>query len=119
MKATALGQSIRVLKAGSGDWEEAPRNPEETDPPGRQTTAFESADSQFAVGLWERDLQDRKFERAVHEVAFIIEGSVEITTEDGEVLHAEAGDVLITPKGSKAEWKSLEPVRKVWAIYDE
>jgi hypothetical protein len=27
--------------------------------------------------------------------------------------------VLITPKGSKATWKALSPVKKFWAIYKE
>ncbi len=29
------------------------------------------------------------------------------------------GDILITPKGSKGQWKNLTPVKKVWGIYEE
>jgi uncharacterized cupin superfamily protein len=29
------------------------------------------------------------------------------------------GDVLITPKGSKATWKALSPVKKFWTVYKE
>ena len=41
----------------------------------------------FGSGVWERDVQSGvHFERPYHEVAYIIEGEVEITDEDGEVL---------------------------------
>ena len=32
---------------------------------------------------------------------------------------AKAGDIVVTPMGSKGYWKNLKPVRKVWAIYEE
>jgi uncharacterized cupin superfamily protein len=109
--------AIRVVKPASVVWSEASRNPEETDPPGDSFTAFEKPP--FSVGFWQRDVQRRHFERPYHEIAYIIEGEVEITTETDEVVHARPGDVLITPQGSKGYWKSLSPVRKVWAIFEE
>ena len=38
---------------------------------------------------------------------------------DGTVHRAGPGDVLVTPKGSKATWRALSPVKKFWAIYEE
>lgn len=108
--------TIRVIKRADIEWSEAARNPEETDPPGDIFTAFEAPP--FSVGFWQRDVQRRRFERPYHEMAYIIEGEVEITTEAGEVVHAGPGDVLITPKGSKGYWRSLSPVRKFWAILE-
>ena len=110
---------IRVIKADEVIWEEAMTNPEETDPPGKECTAAMSADDKFSFGLWRRDAQSRHFERAYHEIAYIIEGQVEITDDDGEVLIAGPGDILITPQGSKGYWKNLSPVKKVWGIYEE
>ena len=78
-----------------------------------------SVDDKFSFGLWKRDVQRRHFERAYHEVAYIIEGEVEVTDDDGEVHVAGPGDILITPKGSKGYWKNLTPVKKVWGIYEE
>lgn len=40
-------------------------------------------------------------------------------TENGEVVHAGSGEILITPQGNKGIWKSLSPVRKFWAIFEE
>jgi uncharacterized cupin superfamily protein len=110
---------IRVIKADDVIWEEAMANPEETDPPGREYTAAMSADDRFSFGLWQRDAQRRHFERPYHEVAYIIEGQVEVTDDEGELFVAGPGDILITPKGSKGFWKNLTPVKKVWGIYEE
>ena len=110
---------IRVIKSDDVIWEEAMRYPEETDPPGQESTAAMSVDDKFSFGLWRRDVQRRHFERPYHEVAYIIEGQVEVTDDDGDVHVAGPGDILITPKGSKGFWKNLTPVKKVWGIYEE
>ncbi len=110
---------IRVIKGDEMIWEEAMTNPEETDPPGQECNAAVSVDERFSFGLWRRDVQRRHFERPYHEIAFIVEGEVEVTDEDGNLYVAGPGDVLITPKGSKGYWKNLSPVKKVWGIYEE
>ena len=110
---------IRVIKSDEVIWEEAMAGSEETDPPGQECTAAVSMDDKFSFGLWKRDVQRRHFERTYHEVAYIIEGQVEITDDEGEVHVAGPGDILITPKGSTGFWKNLTPVKKVWGIYEE
>ena len=110
---------IRVIKPEDITWDEAMRYAEETDPPGQEFTAARSADDKFSFGLWQRDVQRRHFERGYHEIAYIVEGQVEVTDDDGEVHVAGPGDILVTPKGSKGYWKNLTPVKKVWGIYEE
>ena len=110
---------IRVVKPADVVWSEAARNPEETDPPGGEFTAAASPDGKFSVGYWRRDVQRRPVVRPYHEVALILEGEVEIELDDGTVLRAGPGDILDTPKGSSGYWRSLTPVRKLWAIYEE
>ena len=110
---------VQVIRPAQLDWEESMTYPEETDPPGQEATVMRSVDDKFSFGVWRRDVQRRHFERTYHEVAIILEGEVEITEENGEVYVAKAGDILITPKGSKGYWKNLTPVKKVWAIYEE
>ena len=110
---------VRVVSPDQYDWEEAMTHTDETDPPGQEATVMSSVDDKFSFGVWRRDVQRRHFERPYHEVALILEGEVEITEEDGEVHVAKAGDILVTPKGSKGFWKNLTPVKKVWAIYEE
>jgi len=84
--------------------------------PGREIIAF--ADGPFAAGLWERDRIDRDFQRDIDEVALILSGEAEITTEDGVRLHAGPGDVFVTPRGSRGHWRASAPLRKFWATYE-
>ena len=109
--------AIRVVKPTDVVWSEAAGDPGESDPPGSAFTAFQAGP--FRTGLWQRDAQRRPFERPHHEIAFIIEGEVEVTGEDGQVVTAGSGDILITPKGSKGYWRNLSPVKKFWAIFEE
>lgn len=97
-------------------WQEASIPPDDGYEAGREVVAFERG--LFSCGLWERDQQDRDFERPFDEAAVILEGEIEITTVEGRTLLAGPRDVVITPKGSRGHWKSLRPVRKFWAIYE-
>ena len=110
---------IRVIRPSDVLWEEAMHGPDEHEAPGQEFTAAHSVDDKFSFGLWRRDEQKRYFERPYHEIAYIIEGQVEITDDDGDLLIAGPGDILITPQGSKGHWKNLSPVKKVWGIYEE
>jgi uncharacterized protein len=112
-------KKIRVITPGAIVWEEAMRYPEEKDPPGEEFTAAQSSDQRFSCGLWQRKVQGRYFERPYHEIAYIIEGEVEITDDDGDLVHAGPGDILVTPKGSKGYWKNLSPVKKFYTIYED
>jgi len=78
-----------------------------------------SGDAAFSFGLWRRVPESGPMAPPYHEIAVIIEGEVEVTEEDGTVHHIGAGDVLITPRGSKATWKALSAVKKFWAVYKE
>ena len=109
--------AIRVVKPGDVTWSEAARGAEEPEPPGSEFTAFEAG--QFSTGFWQRDDQRRFFERPYHEIAIIIEGEVEVSCDDGRVVKAGPGDILITPKGSRGYWRNLSPVKKFWAIFEE
>lgn len=117
--STERSAKIRVIKPKDIVREEAMRYPEETDPPGQECTAAQSGDERFSCGLWQRDVQRRYFERPYHEIAYIIEGEVEITDDDGNLVKAGPGDILITPKGSKGFWKSMRPIKKFFAIYED
>ena len=63
-------------------------------------------DTRFSTGVWRREPETGTFDREYHEVACMIEGDVEIETEDGRVLRAGAGDVLVTPEGSSGLWRA-------------
>ena len=85
--------------------------------PGREIDAFTSADRAFTCGLWERKPDTWSFERPYDEVAYILEGSADVETDDGRVLHLGGGDIFVTPNGSKGTWRVHETIAKFFAIY--
>jgi len=112
--------AIRVItEADELAWEVIPTDEGDPNPPGEEVVVFRSGDRSFSFGLWKRAPETGPMELPYHEIAVIIEGDVEITELDGTVHRAGPGDVLVTPKGSKATWRALSPVKKFWAIYEE
>jgi uncharacterized cupin superfamily protein len=116
----AYDPSIRVIASGDDlDWQVIPTEPGDPNPPGEEVVSFRSGDERFSFGVWRRVPETGPMELPYHEIAVIIEGEVEIREEDGTVHRVRPGDVLITPKGSRATWKALSPVKKFWAVYQE
>jgi uncharacterized cupin superfamily protein len=109
--------TVRVIRSEEQQWEEIPRPEGDTAPPGEEFVAFRSDDATFSTGMWRRVPEEAPMEPPYHEIAFIVEGEVEVTDEDGTVHRAGPGDVLVTPNGTKAVWKALSPVKKFWAVY--
>ena len=111
---------IRVVKAGQElDWQVIPTEEGDPNPPGEEVSVFRSGDEKFVFGLWKRAPETGPMDLPYHEIAVIIEGEVEVTEQDGTVYRVGVGDVLITPRGSKATWKALSPVKQFRAIYKE
>lgn len=101
------------------DWQAVPTEPGDPNPPGQETVVFRSGDGRFSFGLWRRVPETGPMEPPYHEIAVIIEGDVEVTEADGTVHRVGPGDVLVTPKGTRATWRALSPVKKFWAVYHE
>ena len=105
--------------ADTHDWTQIPTEPGDPSEPGEETVVFRSIDDLVSVGLWRRapdtgpmDLTD------YHEVACLLEGEVEVApAAGGEVLSVGPDDVLVTPRGSRAEWRARTAVRKFWVAY--
>jgi uncharacterized cupin superfamily protein len=118
--ADGFNAAIRTIHPDDPfDWEVIPTEPGDRNEPGQETVLFRSADSRFSFGLWKRAPQEGPTQPPYHEIAVIIDGDVEVTEADGTVHRVGPGDVLITPRGSKATWKALSPVKKFWAVYKE
>jgi uncharacterized cupin superfamily protein len=108
---------VRVIRSDEEQWEEVSRPEGDKAPPGEEFVAFRSNDASFSTGMWRRVPEEGPMEPPYHEIAFIVEGEVEVTDEDGTVHRAGPGDILVTPNGTKAVWRALSPVKKFWAVY--
>jgi len=112
--------TMRVIGATEPvEWVTLENEPGDENPPGQEWYAWRNPDARFSTGVWRCEPETGTFEREYHEVACMIEGDVEIETDDGRVLRAEAGDVIVTPEGSSGLWRALTPVRKFWAVHHE
>jgi uncharacterized cupin superfamily protein len=117
----AIGDTtMRVIGANDPvEWITLENEPGDEEPPGQEWYAWRNPDARFSTGVWRRAPETGMFDRAYHEIACVIEGDVEIETQDGQVLRIGAGDVLVTPEGSKGVWRALSPVEKFWAVHHE
>ena len=76
-------------------------------------------DGRFTVGIWScTPEKDRIAEFPVDEFCVILEGVVELIDEAGHAERFVAGDAFFVPRGFRGWWHTLEPVRKLYAIYD-
>ncbi len=117
----AIGDTtMRVIGATEPvEWITLENDPGDENPPGQEWVAWRNPDTRFSTGVWRREPETGTFDREYHEVAYMIEGAVEIETDDGRVLRAGAGDVIVTPEGSSGLWRARTPVRKFWAVHHE
>ena len=98
-------------------WEEVPRPDGDTAPAGEEAVLWRSADGTFVVGFWRRAPEEGAMAPPYHELAYVLEGDVDVVEADGTSHAVGPRHLLITPEGSRATWKSRTPVRKFWAIY--
>ncbi|MEX0985425.1 MAG: cupin domain-containing protein [Actinomycetota bacterium] len=112
-----MSEQIRVIASGERTgWSALVDPPGEMGTGGAEHEAF--ASGPFTTGLWERAPDTWSFERPYHEVALILHGEADIEEPDGTVHTVRAGDVLVTPEGSKGTWHIREKIVKFYAIYD-
>jgi uncharacterized cupin superfamily protein len=110
---------IKVVSTGGRQgWNALVDPPGEIGSAGAELSIFAGSGGSFTTGLWEREPDTWPFARAYDEVAMILEGEADIETEEGQMLTVRAGDVLVTPKGSKGVWHVRSKIVKFYAIHD-
>ena len=61
---------------------------------------------------WSCEVSEFPWEYMEQESCYILEGQVDITTEDGEIVSIAPGDFVVFPRGLKCEWKVRQSVLK-------
>jgi uncharacterized protein len=109
---------VRVIHDGdSVEWVVLETAEDDPTPPGEEWYAHRNADGKFSTGAWRRAAETGPMELEYDEIVLLIEGEVDVTSADGQVLSAGPGDVLVTPSGFVGTWQAKSAVRKFWVVH--
>lgn len=75
-----------------------------------------TADGKFLTGFWEATPGTYQVTYNVDEMVHMFQGKATLTDAGGESKTYAGGDSFFVPAGSKVTWKTLETVRKIFAI---
>lgn len=65
-------------------------------------------------GRWESEVKKFDWEYDDNETFYVLEGKVNVVTDDGEQVEFGKGDLVTFPKGVKCTWDVKEKIRKVY-----
>ncbi len=66
--------------------------------------------------IWECEPSMFDWEYDEDEVCYILEGKVKVTTDNGEEVKIQKGDLVSFPKGLKCKWEVREKIRKHYKL---
>jgi uncharacterized cupin superfamily protein len=72
---------------------------------------------QFFAGIWQSSVSAKTVNYTEEEVCIILEGRVRLTDLNGNAKEFGAGSTFALPAGFKGTWETLEPVKKVYVIW--
>lgn len=69
-------------------------------------------DQTSSWGTWEKEISEFTWEYDEKEICYILEGSAEVTAENGEKISFKNGDLVEFEAGLKCTWKIIEDIKK-------
>ncbi len=79
---------------------------------------YSDATGRLFSGIWTSTAGSWAVDYSEEEVCVILEGRVRLEGEDGTASEFGPGDAFAIPSGFKGVWTSLEPVRKLYVVYE-
>jgi len=73
---------------------------------------------QFFAGIWSSPAGAIKVSYSEEELCYILEGRVRLTDADGASKEFGPGSAFVIPAGFSGTWATLEPVKKIYAIWE-
>ncbi len=67
--------------------------------------------------MWKKEVSEFDWYYDTNEDFYVLEGEVEVTTDDGKTYRFGEGDFVTFPKGMKCTWKVLKPIKKKYRLY--
>jgi uncharacterized protein len=72
---------------------------------------------QFFAGIWQSSVGAKSVSYTEEEVCVILEGRVRLPDLQGNAKEFGAGSTFVLPAGFKGTWETLEPVKKIYVIW--
>jgi uncharacterized protein len=72
---------------------------------------------QFFAGIWQSSVGSKTVNYTEEEICVTLEGRVRLTDLNGNAKEFGAGSTFALPAGFKGTWETLEPVKKVYVIW--
>ena len=72
---------------------------------------------QFFAGIWHSSVGAKTVSYTEEEVCIILEGRVRLTDLAGSAKEFSAGSTFVLPAGFKGTWETLDPVKKIYVIW--
>ncbi|MDQ7250725.1 cupin domain-containing protein [Dongia sedimenti] len=95
-----------------------PGSPISGDPKTRLQNYFTDASGQFFSGIWESSPGKWPVRYSESEFCAILEGKCVLTDEAGRAETFGKGDSFVIPSGFAGTWETVEPVKKLYAIFE-
>jgi uncharacterized protein len=72
---------------------------------------------QFFAGIWSSSVGAKSVSYTEEEVCVILEGRVRLTDLSGNAKEFGTGSTFVLPAGFKGTWETLEPIKKIYVIW--
>lgn len=94
-----------------------PNNVVSGDPQQSLANYYADGGEKFFAGIWESTPGKWRVSYSEHEFCHILAGKLVLADERGGSVTFKAGDAFVIPAGFAGTWETVEPVRKLYAIY--
>lgn len=72
---------------------------------------------QFFAGIWHSSVGAKSVNYTEEEVCYILEGRVRLSDDVGNAKEFGAGSTFVLPAGFKGTWETIEPIKKIYVIW--
>jgi uncharacterized cupin superfamily protein len=72
---------------------------------------------QFFAGIWASEVGAMKVSYTEEEMCVLLEGRIRLTDSNGSVREFGPGCAFVIPSGFEGVWETLEPVKKIYTIW--
>ncbi len=79
---------------------------------------YTDSSGRFFAGVWESTAGKWAVDYQEEELCVLLSGVARLTSTEGDAQTFRAGDAFVIPRGFKGTWETLEPLRKIYAIYE-